>query len=202
MSEPGEKPLTKPLFGVALAASAGGLVALSQILSSLPLNFAAAILVLQHVSPYHVSYLVDILSHRTLLKVKQAEDDDRLSAGTIYVAPPNWHLLVKPEGILKLTQTEPLHFVRPSADLLFESLANTYRAHAIAVVLTGTGVDGADGVKKLKVMGGIVIAQDEASSEFFGMPHAAIQTGNVDHILPLNEIAPFLENLVTVGKIK
>jgi two-component system chemotaxis response regulator CheB len=158
--------------------------------------------VVQHVSPHHASYLADILSRRTALKVKQAEEEDQLSPSVIYIARPDWHLLVKPDGSLTLTQSEPLHFVRPSADLLFESLAKSYKTGAIAVVLTGTGVDGAGGIKAIKAMGGVVIAQDEATSEFFGMPSAAIQTGQVDYVLPLSKIAALLENLVTVGKIE
>lgn len=97
---------------------------------------------------------------------------------------------------ISLTQTELVHFVRPSADLLFESVAASSRERAIAVVLTGTGIDGSMGVGAIKKMGGTVIAQDEETSEFFGMPSAAIHTGNVDFVLPLEEIAPALVKLV------
>jgi two-component system, chemotaxis family, protein-glutamate methylesterase/glutaminase len=93
-----------------------------------------------------------------------------------------------------------VHFVRPSADLLFESVAASYRDRAIAVVLTGTGSDGAMGVRAIKQMSGTVIAQDERTSEFFGMPGAAIQSGHVDFILPLDEIAVALVTLVARGK--
>ncbi len=140
------------------------------------------------------------MSRRTRLTVKKAEEHDLIRAGVIYVAPPNSHLLIKSEGILTLSQTEPIHFLRPSADLLFESLAKSYKDHAIAVVLTGTGVDGAVGIKAVKHSGGIVIAQDEASSEFFGMPGTAIHSGFVDYILPLDKIASFLEDMITAGK--
>ena len=95
-----------------------------------------------------------------------------------------------------LTQTELVHFVRPSADLLFESVAASYRDRAIAVVLTGTGTDGATGVEAIKKMGGTVIVQDRQSSEFAGMPGAAQQTGMVDFVLPLQEIALALQQLV------
>lgn len=97
---------------------------------------------------------------------------------------------------ISLTQAELVHFVRPSADLLFESVAASSRERAIAVVLTGTGIDGSMGVGAIKKMGGTVIAQDEETSEFFGMPSAAIHTGNVDFVLPLEEIAPALVKLV------
>ena len=108
----------------------------------------------------------------------------------------NRHLLVNPDGTLSLSQSELVHFLRPSADLLFESLAASYKERAIAVVLTGTGSDGAMGVQAIKKMGGTVIVQDQATAEFPGMPSAAIQTRGVDFILPLGEIAPALLTLV------
>lgn len=187
---------TKPLFVVALASSAGGLAALSRILSGLPREFAAAIIVVQHVSPHHVSFLADILSRRTKLKVKQAEEDDVLKRSVVFIAPPDRHLLLKSQYVLTLSQSKPLHFLRPSADLLFDSLATNLRDRAIVVILTGTGTDGTSGVKSIKAFGGTVIAQDEKTSEFFGMPGSAIQAGYVDHILPIEKIAPFLEELI------
>jgi two-component system chemotaxis response regulator CheB len=187
---------------VALAASAGGLTALSRVLSVLPADFPAAIVVVQHLDPRHRSLMADILSRRTLLRVKQAREGDRLSPGTVYIAPPNRHLLVNPDGTLSLSQSELVHFVRPSADLLFESVAASYKDRTIAVVLTGTGSDGNMGVQAIKKMQGTVIAQDEASAEFFRMPGAAIQTGCVDFILPLDEIPSALVTLVMKGEVE
>jgi two-component system chemotaxis response regulator CheB len=185
---------------VAFAASAGGLKALSDVFSALPAEFPAALVVVQHLDPRHRSLMADILSRRTALTVKQAEEGDQLDPGTIHVAPPNRHLLVNPNGSLSLAQTELVHFVRPSADLLFESVAASFKHRAIAVVLTGTGSDGTMGVRAIKKMGGTVIAQDEATSEFFGMPNAAINTGSVDFVLPLKEIPSALVTLVTTGE--
>ena len=185
---------------VSLAASAGGLTALSQILSGLPADFSAAIVVVQHLDPRHHSLMADILSRRTALQVAEAEDGDQVEPGKVYVAPPDRHLLVNPDGSLSLSQSELVHFVRPSADLLFESVAGSYKERAIAVVLTGTGRDGAMGVQAIKKVGGTVIAQDEKSAEFFGMPSAAIQTGDVDFVLPLDEIAAALVSLVMTVK--
>ena len=184
---------------VALAASAGGLAALGAVLSGLPHDFPAALVIVQHLDPRHRSLMADILSRRTKLKVKQAAEGDRLAPGIVYVAPPNRHLLVNSDGSLSLSQTELVHFVRPSADLLFESVAASYKERAIAVVLTGTGSDGAMGVKAIKKMGGTVIVQNEKSSEFSGMPSAAIHTGQSDFILPLDEIAGALATLVGEG---
>src|SRR5438105_3151036 len=174
----------------AVASSAGGVMALSRMLPALPVDFPAAVVVVQHLDPRHRSLMAEILSRRTALPVKQAEEGDPLRPGTIAIAPPNKHLLVNPDGTLSLSSSELVHFVRPSADLLFESVAASYRDRAIGVVLTGTGSDGTMGVRAIDKMGGTVIAQDEATSEFFGMPDAAIKTGAVDFILPLDEIAP------------
>jgi len=191
---------TKAAFDiVALASSAGGLGALSEVLSALPENFPVPIAVVQHLDPRHRSLMAKILSGRTPLTVKEAEEGDRLSSGRVYIAPPDRHLLVN-LGSISLTQSEMVHFVRPSADLLFESVAASYKDRAIAVVLTGSGSDGKMGVQAIKKMGGTVIAQNEATSEFFGMPGAAIQTGNVDFILPLREIPAALITLVMTGE--
>jgi two-component system, chemotaxis family, protein-glutamate methylesterase/glutaminase len=185
---------------VALASSAGGLNALSQVLSALPPDFPAALVVVQHLDPRHPSLMADILSRRTPLTVKQAETGESLRVGTVAIAPPDQHLLVNPDGTLSLSHTQLVHFVRPSADLLFESVAASFKDRAIAVVLTGTGRDGAMGVEAIKKMGGTVIAQDAATAEFFGMPGAAIQTGSADFVLPLGEIAAALVTLVTTGE--
>ncbi|MGL5873001.1 MAG: chemotaxis protein CheB [Xenococcaceae cyanobacterium] len=184
---------------VAIAASAGGLSALSEVLSGLPENFPAAVTIVQHLDPRHRSLMADILSRRTRLQVKQAEEGDRLSSGTVYIAPPNRHLLVNSDGTLSLTQSELVHFVRPSADLMFDSAAASYKNRVIAVVLTGTGNDGSMGVQAIEKMGGTVIAQDLETSEFHGMPSAAIKTGGVNFILPLPEIASALVSLVMQG---
>lgn len=186
---------------VALAASAGGLRALSEVLAALPGDFPATIVVVQHLDPRHRSLMADILSRRTPLKVKQAQEGEHMDRGTTYIAPPNRHLLVNRDGTMSLTQSELVHFVRPSADLLFESVGASFKERAIAVVLSGTGSDGAMGVKAIKKMGGTVIVQDERTSEFFGMPNAAMQTGSVDFILPLAEISSALITLVVKGEV-
>jgi two-component system chemotaxis response regulator CheB len=184
---------------VALASSAGGLRALTLVLAALPRDFPAAITVVQHLDPRHRSLMAEILNRRTAVPVREAEEGARLQPGTVYIAPPNKHLLVNPDGTLSLSSSELVHFLRPSADLLFESVAASYKERAIAVVLTGTGADGTMGVQAIKKMGGTVIVQDESTSEFFGMPKAAIETGCADFILPLNEISSALVTLVVAG---
>jgi two-component system chemotaxis response regulator CheB len=183
---------------IAIAASAGGLNALSRLLGALDPALDAAILVVQHMDPTHPSFLAEILGRRTRLTVKQAVSSDQLKPGTVLTAPPGAHLLVDPRGFISLSHRPPVHFVRPSADRLFESVAQSFGARAVAVVLTGTGHDGASGAQGVKRAGGTVIVQDESTSEFFGMPKAAIEAGEVDMILPLEQIAPAIEALVGV----
>lgn len=191
-------PGGRPARVVAIAASAGGLAALSHVLSALPDDFVAPLLVVQHLDPRHKSWLAEILSRRTELRVSQAREGERLVPGAVFIAPPDRHLLVSPEGVLSLSDAQPVHYVRPAADVLFSSLAESWGPGAIAVVLSGTGVDGAEGVRAVKRHGGTVIVQDEASAEFFGMPKAAIRTGAADRVLPLDAIAATLVKL-TMG---
>ncbi len=193
MTQSAETPVATVSAGVvALAASAGGLAALSGILSDLPADFPLPVLVVQHLDPKHRSLLATILCRRTVLPVKQAADGEHLVPGTVYVAVPDFHLLVHPDGTLALTRSALVHYVRPSADLLFESAASAFGKRTIAVVLSGTGSDGDQGVRVVHAVGGTTIAQDETTSEFFGMPAAAIETGCVDLVLPLDQIAPTL----------
>jgi len=184
---------------IALASSAGGLKALTRILGSLPVDFPVPIVVVQHLDPRHRSLMAGILSRRTELTVKEAEEGDRLRPGAVFLAPPNRHLLVNPDRTLSLSQSELVHFVRPSADLLFESVAASHKDGVIAVVLTGSGSDGSMGVRAVKKMGGTVIAQDPDTCEFPGMPVASIQTGLVDFVLPLNDIPSALRTLLSRG---
>jgi two-component system chemotaxis response regulator CheB len=192
-----ENGATMPGFDiVALASSAGGFRALTQVLEPLPEAFPVPIVIVQHLDPRHSSLMAQILSRRTKLGVVEAEQGAIVEPGCVYVAPPGRHLLVNRDHSMSLTETELVHFVRPSADLLFESVAASYGNRAIAVVLTGTGKDGAMGISAIKKMGGTVIAQDKVTSEFFGMPFAAIQTGDVDFVLPLEDISSALISLV------
>jgi two-component system chemotaxis response regulator CheB len=183
---------------VVIAASFGGIAALSQVLSALPASFPAAIVVVQHLSPRFPSLLDKILCKRSALHVKWAEQGDILHPGTVYLAPPDYHVLVSRSGSLSLSQSEPIQFTRPSANPLFESVAGSYRERCIAVVLTGKGRDGAQGARAVKMRGGRVIVQDRITSRAFSMPQATLQTGCVDFMLPLPAIAHALVTLVMV----
>ncbi|MBO4254686.1 chemotaxis protein CheB [Streptomyces griseorubiginosus] len=193
------QPSASPSDGfevVAVASSAGGINGLITLLGGLDAALPVPVLVVQHLDPRHRTVIADVLSRRTPLTVKLAEDHERIRAGCVYVAPPDRHLLVRAGGRIALTDTELVHFVRPSADLLFESVAGAYGPQAIACVLTGTGRDGAMGVDAVKSRGGTVIVQDPATAEFSGMPQAAVGTGTVDFVLPLDEIAAVVRGLV------
>ena len=201
----GEHRLTKPAQGahlefpvIAMAASVGGLKALSVILGGLPADFPAAIAIVMHVAPDHKSLLAGILKCRTPLQVAEAHTGDVLAPSKVYVAPPNHHLFVVKGNRLKLSSpdAEKIHFARPSAEPLFASVAEVYGKNAIAVVLTGGDGDGSFGVQIIKDKGGTVLAQDRPTSENFSMPETSIRTGDVDHVLPLNQIAPMLIALV------
>jgi two-component system, chemotaxis family, protein-glutamate methylesterase/glutaminase len=189
--------VTVPAFRlVVVAASAGGLQALISVLAVLPYDFPLPIAIVQHIDPHHRSLVAEILGRHTKLHVKHVFRPERLAAGFVYLARAAHHLEVGLNGTIGLTRTEPLHHLRPAADRLFESAAAMFPP-AIAVVLTGTGRDGARGVSAIKASGGTTIAQDEMTSAFFGMPLAAIETGAVDFILPLGGIAPKLMELTT-----
>lgn len=188
-----------PFDVVAVGASAGGLAALSILLGDLPVGFPAPVAVVLHLSPDHPSVLVGILSRCTRLPVCWATDGARMNPGTVYIAPPDQHLVFERNGDVALLHSAPVHFSRPSVDLLFASAARAFRDRTLAVILTGNGYDGSDGAAEVHNAGGVVIAQDEASSEFFSMPREAIESGGVSYILPLASIGTAVRRLVTLG---
>lgn len=181
---------------VAIAASAGGLQAVKHVLASLPASFPVPVMVLLHLEAGRESKLAEILDRATELQVGQAGDTENMEAGHVYVAPPGRHLTVA-DGTVRLTDDPPEHFVRPSADHLFRSIADAYDGHALVVVLSGSGSDGADGVAAVHAAGGTVFVQDADEAEHPGMPSSAISTGAVDRVLPLDEIAGALVEAAT-----
>jgi len=185
---------------LAVASSAGGVGALRDLLAALPADFPVPVVVVQHLDPRHETVIAEVLGRHTPLTVKVAEAEESVKRGVVYVAPPDHHLLVDAHGTLTLSHSALVHFVRPSADLLFESVAGAYGPRVIACVLTGTGSDGAMGVSAVKARGGTVLAQDPATAEFRGMPDAAVATGAVDFVLPLDEIAEVIVGLVEAGR--
>src|SRR5262245_4103693 len=173
---------------VVFVASSGGIRALRTILSSLPRAFPP-VLVAQHRSSCAAANLyADILGYGSQLSIKVAKEGDVLRDGIVYVAPADCHLELRENKTITVARQGKVKCVCPNADLLLTSVAATFGQDAIAVILTGSGRDGASGVTALRCRGGFVIAQDEESSEFFGMPGASIETGKADLVLGLRQI--------------
>jgi len=179
---------------VAIGASAGGVPLLQRLVADLPGGLRASVLVVLHMHPTTPSRLPWLLGRRTALPVRAATDGEAIAPGTIYVAVPDLHMLTD-DGRIALRPSVAVHHVRPSLDRLFVSMALAYGAACAAVVLSGTGVDGAAGIAAVKRAGGTTIAQDPGEAAFPSMPTAAVQTGCVDHVLRLASIAPLLARL-------
>lgn len=173
---------------VVIAASAGGIDALIQVLSDLPIHLPVAILIVQHLRSVHQTRLPELLAQHCSLRVCLAQDGMLLQPRVVYLAVPGWHLRVR-NGYLFLDLAGPVNYVRPSADILFASAGRVFGPNVIGIVLSGTGCDGARGCREIKAEGGVTIAQDAKTSRHFAMPKAAIDTGAVDYVLPLREIA-------------
>ena len=184
---------------VALAASTGGPAALQRILTDLPGDFPVPILVVQHIATGFVTGLADWLGSGCNLRVKVAEDGEPLRARTVYLAPENRQLGVHADDRILVAAAPPVKGFQPSATFLFQSAARAYGAALAAVILTGMGNDGVEGLKAVKAAGGVVLAQDEASSVVYGMPREAVEAGVVDAVMSINEVAARLTNLVAGG---
>lgn len=185
---------------IAIGTSTGGPRALQRVLIDLPADFDIPILVVQHMPPTFTKSLADRLNALTNLHVKEATDGEKVEKGKVYIAPGDYHMKVKMNGnnyILKLTKDKPLNNHRPSVDALFYSIAELSEANKIAIVLTGMGSDGSEGLRKIKQEDedALIIAEAEETSVIYGMPRAARDTGLADKILPLYEIGPFLKSL-------
>ena len=175
---------------VAIGASTGGPAALNTLFKGLPGNFPLPILVVQHMTAGFTAGLVAWLRVESRLPIKLAEHGERVSPGTIYFAPDSRHLEVASLGVLGLSQAPPVSHLRPSATVLFRSVAHCYGPAAIGVLLTGMGDDGAIGLQALHDGGSATIAQDELTSVVYGMPKAAVDLGAAGQILAIGDIAP------------
>ena len=180
---------------IVIGVSAGGLCALEIIFKQLNANFCLPILVVQHLSPSSENYLPVHFSARYPQNFKEADDKEEIRSNTIYFAPPNYHLLVEYDRHLALSADERVNFSRPAIDVLFESAADVFANKLIGIILTGASSDGAVGLEKIKRYGGLTIVQDPKTAEAQAMPTAAIAATDVDHILTLEEIGPFLNSL-------
>jgi two-component system chemotaxis response regulator CheB len=181
---------------IAIAASAGGVEALGTVLGALPHNLPAAIVVVQHRPPTRKSCLEQILMRQAHMPVVTAEGGNRLAPGVVYVARPDLHLTVGPDKRLAYVDGTRIRHLLSSANPLLETAAAAFGGRLVAVVLTGSGSDATDGVQNVKAHGGLVIAQDRASSQHWSMPEAAVRSGAVDYVLPLDAIGPALDAIV------
>jgi two-component system chemotaxis response regulator CheB len=178
---------------LAIGGSAGGLEALKQVLGDLPGDFPWPVIALLHTSAgYRETRLDLVLARRCALRVREAEPRTALEAGVVHLAPAGYHLLVEKDLRLSLSVDEKVSFVRPSADVLFESLAEACGARAVGVILTGANEDGAAGLAAIRARGGFAIVQDPQDAQAPQMPQAALRLAGADRVLPLKDIGSAL----------
>jgi two-component system chemotaxis response regulator CheB len=187
---------------VAVGASWGGLHAVETLLAGLPADFPPAIVIAQHRSADATGGgLSGLLERHAGRPVREVADKDPIRPGAVYLAPADYHLLVEP-GHFSLSVDERVQHARPSVDVLFESVADAYRERAVGIVLTGANRDGAEGLARIKRLGGVAIVQDPAEAEAGTMPAAALRATEADAVLPLGEIAPFLLGLCALLDVR
>lgn len=194
---PGRRDVQRVMPGhdiIAVGASAGGLKALREIVSGLPAGLPAAVFVVQHVAPNAATLLPHALGRGGLLHSAHAIDGETIRPGRIYVAPPDHHLIVG-RGVVQLSRGPHENRFRPSIDVLFRSAARAYGPRVVGVVLTGFLDDGTVGLQAIKRRGGITVVQDPLDAEYPGMPRSALQYVQIDHCLPLADIAGLLARL-------
>ncbi|HTQ03206.1 MAG TPA: chemotaxis protein CheB [Polyangiaceae bacterium] len=183
------------LAAIVVGGSAGALEALDRILRALPSTLPVPIAIVLHMLPGRPSGLSALLSDRTPLSVKEAEDKEPLAPGTVYLASPNYHLLVERSRTFSLSVDEPVLFSRPSIDVLFDSAAEAFGAALCGVLLSGANEDGAQGLRHIGAAGGTTVVQAPHTASSPQMPAAALAAGKVDHVLPVEQIGPLLARL-------
>jgi two-component system chemotaxis response regulator CheB len=182
---------------VVIGASAGAVEALSAILPALPANYALPVIVVVHVPHDKSSVLADLFQMKCAIAVREAEDKEPILPGTVYFAPAGYHVLVETDRYLALSNEAPVHFSRPSIDVLFESAADAYGQHLIAVVLTGANQDGAKGLAAVAQAGGEAIVQNPREAFARAMPEAALNERPDARVLSLEDIAGYLRGVGT-----
>jgi len=184
---------------IAIGASTGGPQTVAEILGRLPGDLAVPILIVQHIAPGFTEGLAEWLDQTTPLAVKLAETGESVRSGTVYLARDGFQTGIKKDGRIRLTKEPMEDGFCPSASYLFQSVAEAYGRSAIGILLTGMGRDGAAGLKRLREVGGVTVAQDEESSVIFGMPGEAVRLGAAEHVLSPEEISVMIRSLVTTG---
>ena len=180
---------------VVIGASTGGTKAIKTLLSVLPLKMDLSIIIVMHRHKDTDGYLEQSLKNKCKIHVKQADEKEKIEMGVVYVAPPNYHLLIEDDGTFSMSVEGVVNNARPSVDVFFESAAEVYGEGLIGVILTGANRDGSQGLKKIKEAGGLVIVQTPETSEVADMPKAAIASVKPDHVLPLEEIGSLLRSI-------
>jgi len=181
---------------VVIGASTGGPSALNQILPALPADLSAGVLIVQHMPPGFTKSLAARLAETSAIAVKEAESGDKLTDGVAFVAPGGYHMLLTADGEVALSTDPPRNGVRPSVDATMESAARVYGDRLVGVVLTGMGRDGAAGMAAIKAAGGRTIAEHESSCVIYGMPKAVVDQGLADLVVPLQEVAGAIVQMV------
>ncbi len=180
---------------IVMGASAGGLDAMSAVLSCLPADYRLPVLAVQHLHPSDKGGIAVQLNRRTTLEVSEPCDKEEIRPGHVYFAPANYHMLVERNGTIALSVDNKVNWSRPSIDVLFESAARVWKARLIGVILSGTNNDGTAGMRMIGERGGLLIAQDPATAERPEMPRSAIEEAEIDLILPPDEIGAALLGL-------
>lgn len=180
--------LTQDIDAVAIGTSAGGVEALAALLSSLPRGCRASFFVVIHIPRERPSLLPEIFAAKCVLPVREAEDKEPIQPGTVYFAAPDYHLLVDRGPALALSSDDPVHYSRPSIDVLFESAADIYGERLMGLILTGANQDGAAGLAAVGRAGGCTVVQEPSSAAAPYLPEAALRQGPVDHVLSLEQL--------------
>ena len=180
---------------VVVGVSAGGLNALSIVLSGLSKGFKMSVIVVQHTHPDSDDFLTRHLNAACPLTVKQADEKEVIQPGVVYMAPANYHLLVETDRTFSLSIDAPVNYARPSIDVLFESASDAYGARLVGVILTGANTDGSRGLKAVNAAGGLTMIQDPKTAEADVMPRAALAAVQIDHILSLKQMPAFLNRV-------
>ena len=185
---------TRRYEAAVIGGSAGSMVVLQELLSFLPENLSLAIIIVVHLHPSDDGELVTLLNSTTSLKVKEAEDKEKIQPGLIYVCPPNYHLLVELDHTFSLSADPKVNYARPSIDVTLQSAAFAWGEEVIGIILTGANLDGAAGMKDIAKYGGLTIAQDPSTAVYPAMPMGAVHSGVVEQILQVQDIGTFLRD--------
>jgi two-component system, chemotaxis family, protein-glutamate methylesterase/glutaminase len=180
---------------IVIGVSSGGLNAMKTLLPALPADFPLPVIIVQHIGPRSDGTWIGLLNNMCALRVKEADEKEKIERGNVYVAPPNYHLLVEKDETFSLTVDEKVNFARPSIDVLFESAAVAYKDRLIGIILTGANSDGTAGMKKIKENGGLTIVQDPDTAESSFMPASVITSITVDYVLAMENIINLVLNI-------